>query len=443
MSDEVAKVQATRAAVRALMLLGQGEQAVEKAKEVRTLLEELEDETGTAYACHDLGLAHLVADQHDEAITIAQEVTEMWQDIEDRDAEAAAMQLATRAHLQIQNRDEEQQKAALSAAQDTTEVYADEEDKHGEATMLLITAAIHMSGAQKNARSALQCAEQARTLFQEIGEKQSQASASYVVARANQELNNFSAAAIAAQQAHVLAKQTGDSWTQANAGFALSVAFQNQGRLKDALRAAGGAQTLFRELGLDSSSQEAENLYESCQELLPGQGERPPMALQFMPPVDSFRAMKGALWQDAAQIVIWSKPFNDCAYVGYCLELLNFVNDIIKNASRTSVIVATRGVWARDLGEPINNHVKGTQAKSVWAVVRSVKLELPRLHISTVDVPMHATGKEIAHCFQEAIGNGGENGELAYMMDRPFAAKLEKERLEKQDEDVSGEVDNA
>lgn len=256
---------------------------------------------------------------------------------------------------------------------------------------------------------------------------QERASANNIIAKANFELGNQKQAVASATQAVKLARQEGDKSTQASAEFTLASAEHALGHYQNAKRAAEGAHTKFAELGLKKNANEAEQLADRISENLPRK-RAAKYELEFMPPVDSFRAMKGALWQDAAQTVIWSKGFNEGAYVGYCLELLNFVNDIVKNASRSSVLVATRGVHNREIGEQLVGQPKGVTGSAVWAVVRQVKMELPRLHIACVDMPEQCTGSEVAHFIECAMRDPGDKQEVVFALDRPMAARLKAER---------------
>merc|ERR1719277_1108600 len=103
-----------------------------------------------------------------------------------------------------------------------------------------------------------------------------------------------------------------------------------------------------------------------------------------------------------------------------CAE--NFVlklEDGLKNMStKTSVLAVSQGSYGRQTGEIFPGKVEAIYGNSIWAMVRTVRLESPRLHISSVDVPTGATAWEIAECLRAAQLDSGNRFEVSYIVDR-------------------------
>merc|ERR1719181_1122467 len=125
-----------------------------------------------------------------------------------------------------------------------------------------------------------------------------------------------------------------------------------------------------------------------------------------------------SLFQENPNAVIWAPPINQHTYVMYCLELLKLVDDLKNQSSKTSILVTTQGAFARQTGEMVPSQMEGTFGMTVFAVVRTVRLESPRLHISSVDVPPASTAYEIAECLRAAMIDAGTRNEISYTLDR-------------------------
>merc|ERR1712176_1132308 len=113
-----------------------------------------------------------------------------------------------------------------------------------------------------------------------------------------------------------------------------------------------------------------------------------------------------------------SAPVNQHAYIVYSLELLKLVDDVKNQTAKTSILVTTQGVMARQLGQEMAGNWTAIAAAVVWGMVRTIRLESPRLNVSTVDLPTGASPHEITECFRSAQLNSGPRHEIAYFIDR-------------------------
>jgi len=102
----------------------------------------------------------------------------------------------------------------------------------------------------------------------------------------------------------------------------------------------------------------------------------------------------------------------------YCLELLKFCDDLKNIPDKINFIVLTRGVMARHLGEPVPSQYEGVIATTVWAVVRTIRLESPKLLVATVDVPSSCTVHEMTDCIRAAQQDAGPRNEISFVIDR-------------------------
>merc|ERR1711933_463873 len=80
--------------------------------------------------------------------------------------------------------------------------------------------------------------------------------------------------------------------------------------------------------------------------------------------------------------------------------------------------LGAQGSYGRQTGEVFPGKIEAVYGNSVWAMVRTVRLESPRLHISSVDVPTGATAWEIAECLRAAQLDSGNRMEISYIVDR-------------------------
>merc|ERR1719401_1677761 len=207
-------------------------------------------------------------------------------------------------------------------------------------------------------------------------------------------------------QAVVLARESGDKLGEANALHTGTNGMIAKGRYGEAIRMAKEVQTLFRDLGQKEMEESAQIMVAKIEAAIPARGPGPRTILQ---PMDDARlGSQRSLFQENPNCVIWAPPVNQHAYIMFCLELLKLVDDLKNQSSKTSILVTCQGSFGM----------------TVFAVVRTVRLESPRLHISSVDVPPAATAYEIAECLRAAMIDTGTRNEVSYTLDRK--AKLAK-----------------
>jgi len=74
------------------------------------------------------------------------------------------------------------------------------------------------------------------------------------------------------------------------------------------------------------------------------------------------------------------------------------------------IIIVTRGAYGRML-DPKDGPARNSARERVWELVRAVRQEMPRMNITCVDAPAHATTAEIARCSEPPLN---QYRELAY-----------------------------
>merc|ERR1711957_554948 len=174
----------------------------------------------------------------------------------------------------------------------------------------------------------------------------------------------------------------------------------------EALRIAKDVQALFKSLGAKQMQQAAERLVKHIEEGIPRRDLGPQTYIQ---PQDGARLMNSETvpFEENPTCVVWSIPVTSQTYIVYCLELLKLVDDLKVQSSNTAILVTTQGVMARQLGQEMAASWLAVGASTVWALVRTVRLESPRLSISTVDLPPGASPNEITECLRSAQVSSG------------------------------------
>merc|ERR1712151_820620 len=217
-------------------------------------------------------------------------------------------------------------------------------------------------------------------------------------------------------QAVVLARESGDKLGEANALHTATNGMIAKGRYGEAIRMAKEVQTLFRDLGQKEMEESAQIMVAKIEAAIPARTPGPRTIIQ---PMDDARlGGQRSLFQENPNCVIWAPPVNQLTYLMYCLELLKLVDDLKNQSSKTSILVTCQGSFARQTGEMVPSPLEGSFSMTVFAVVRTVRLESPRLHISSVDVPPAATAYEIAECLRAAMIDAGTRNEISYTLDR-------------------------
>jgi len=259
-------------------------------------------------------------------------------------------------------------------------------------------------------------AEKARAIFLMLGDRRYQGYACHAAAQ-GQLLMGFSEEGMsAAMQAVVLARDTGDKYGEAAALHTATRAHLEKGRLAEGLRMAKEVESLFKSLGNEDGEAQATALIERIQEAIP---QKTPGPRTFIQPMDDARlAGQRSLFQEHPNCVVWSVPVVAHTYIMYCLELLKLVDDIKNVSGKTSVLVCSQAALGRQIGETQPGKLEGIMGNTVWAVVRTIRLESPRLHIASVDVPSGATAHEITECLRAAQIDSGNRSEIAFTIDR-------------------------
>jgi hypothetical protein len=278
---------------------------------------------------------------------------------------------------------------------------------------MLATMYLSMDG---GGMDALMAAERARSMFLLIGDKKNQGLASHAAAQGHMLIGDYEFGIQSAMQAVVLAKESGDKMGEANALHTATNGMIAKGRYGEAIRMAKEVEMLFRDLGSKEMEESAQIMVAKIEAAIPARGPGPRTIIQ---PMDDARlGAQRSLFQENPNCVIWCPPVNQHTYLMYCMELLKLVDDLKNQSSKTSILVTCQGAFARQTGEMMPSQIEGIMGISVFAVVRTVRLESPRLHISSVDVPSGATAYEITECLRAAMIDAGNRNEVSYCLDR-------------------------
>lgn len=264
---------------------------------------------------------------------------------------------------------------------------------------------------------AILAAERARSLFLMLGDKRRQGLASHTVAQGNIQLGEVDFGMQAAMQAVVLAREAGDRWGEASALHTATHAVVRNGRYVEALRMAKEVLALFKKLGSKQMQEAVTNMIARIQETLPTRGPGPRTYIQ---PHDDARlaGAEKSLVQEQPTCVVWSVSLTQQLYLNYSLELLKLVDDLKNQTNKTTILVTTQGVMARQLGQEMAASFYGCAATVLSGVVRTVRLESPRLDVRTVDLPPGASPHEITECLRGAQLSGGPRNEIGFFIDR-------------------------
>jgi hypothetical protein len=276
-------------------------------------------------------------------------------------------------------------------------------------------AAMHLS-TEGAAMEALMAAERARSIFITLGDKKCQALAAHAVAQANLLMGEVEFGMSSAMQAVVLARDAGDKWTEASSLFTATNGQISLGHLAEGLRMAREVMGLFKGLGSEEGEACAESLVLKIEDALPS---KVPGPRTFISPMDDTRlGAQRSLFQEHPNCVIWTPAINQQTYIMYSLELLKLVDDLKNMSTKTAVLAVSQGALGRQTGEVIPGKLEAVYGNSIWAMVRTVRLESPRLHIASVDVPTGSSAYEIVECLRAAQLDSGNRQEVSYIVDR-------------------------
>lgn len=410
--DTEGQVAALSTIANACIARGLPKEAVKSAKEALALAKQLGDGAVEARAQHVLAAARLADGDADEALSLAAEAAAAFSAAGDRRGQASALQTIVSAHL---SKGDEGRSQAIRFATEALGLFRIAGDRAGEAAALQAIASAQLAGDCPD--EAVAAAERARALYLLLGDRRNQAQVAHLAAQAHMMLGDMDVGVQAAMQAVVLSREVGDKWGEASA---LHTAVNGQlarGRHAEALRMSKDVQALFKKLGAKEMEDSICTLTSKIEEVMPKHTPGPRTAIQC---IDETRGVNHSrsLFQENPNCIIWSPPCTQLTYINYCLELLKLVDDLKNISGKTSVLVTTQGVMGRQTGEPLPSQWTGVGGTTVWAVVRTVRLESPRLHITTVDVPPAATAYEIAECMRAAQIDAGTRSEVTFVVDR-------------------------
>jgi len=361
--------------------------------------------------------AHLARDDAQAAVQAADEAAKLLAGSgggsSDRRGVALAKLAGARARAAVKS--EESQREARKNMQDALEAFQSLGDQRGEATAILMLSCSKMLSAG-GVSEAVGLAERARALFLLMGDGRRQGLASHAVAKGNLLMGDVNFALQTAMQAAYLLKQAGDAFGEASALHTAVHAMVQLGRYHESLRMAKEMQGLFRKAGSKTMEQAAAGTISTIQEALPKTNAvaRPIVQAHIPSKYDP----PSMLMTEEANTVIWSAPLNQQTYIVYCLELLKLVDQLKTQTGNCSVLVTTQGVMGRQTGQEMASNWFGLAAHTVWGLVRTVRLESPRLKLSTVDLPCGASVDEITECLRCAQTNSGPRNEIAFTIDR-------------------------
>lgn len=289
-------------------------------------------------------------------------------------------------------------------------------DQSGEADSLLIvaSAAIRKQG---EIQTALAAAERTRSICLLLGDRRRLGLATHTVAQCNSIVGHVETGLETAMQAVVLLREVGDAFGEASALHTAAHALLRLERFSDGLRVAKEVLCIFKRLRNKEMQDAVEGMIAKTLEVLPNRAQTHLRAFQ---PQDRGRRIgcERITFPDIANVVIWCPPVHQQSYLMYCLELFKIVDDMKNEVGKTEILVVTQGVMARQLGQELPATWMAVAASTVWALVRTVRLESPRLAISTVDIPTAATPTEIQECLLRAHSSSGPRSEIAFYVDR-------------------------
>jgi len=386
---------------------GRYDDEINVAKEARELCHGIDDKEGEASASHAIGLAYIEKDSPDLALASLKEAVPLYQATCNKAGEAYSLQSLLQASLLKKKRSAADQKDAMTTARKAFLLFRDLDQVKGQAMVLSNIATLAMSP-EGDTEAALRAAQQSGLAKQILGEQTEE-----LLVNVKDPGAEF--AVQAALQAGALARKAGDLRTEAESMYTIAFVFISAGAPEAGRALAMKSHTAFQQAGFKKGVDASKKLIDSLKNKLAV--PRPKPMISYTPPSMDGRP-RGDLMSDTAQTVIWSKAFGETPYIEYLLELLSFVNEIIKAASKTKMILATRGVNARESGEQMAPRFQDITGNTVWAALRTIRLEMPRLHIHSVDVPPHATGPEISEIFSCVQSHNDMASEVTFKIDR-------------------------
>lgn len=271
-----------------------------------------------------------------------------------------------------------------------------------------------------NPREALDYASKAMTINMLKGETKQEAAATHTAAKAHLAVKEYDSALQLSMQAAQAATSVGDTVMQASALYTASQARIGKGQTGDALLAARKSAELFHSIGDKEGEKTVASAINKIQDKMPPP-HRPTNVLN----IPNQMGSPTNLMNQVKHCVVWNTPCKEGAYTSYTLELLRLVDDISKSSTpQIPLIICSMGTMGRHLACPVPGQQKDVHSMSVWGVIRTVRLEMPRLPICAVDLPTDADGAEMARVICDATADAGPRMEVAYSKVEGDGAKL-------------------
>jgi len=269
---------------------------------------------------------------------------------------------------------------------------------------------------------ALEFATKAMTIFLLKTDTICEGAAMHTAAKAHLALKAYAAALPLSMQVVCLANGIGDVVLEASALHTASQARLGMRRVGEALQLARKSAELFHSIG----EKEGERVVVQSMSKIQGQmppAHRPENVISTSSPT----VVPANLMTSARNCIVWTPPTKNGAYVYYSCQLLRLVQEIQNSGTLTPLLVCSMGCMGRFLGTHVPAQHKDVNSMSVYGVIRTVRLEMPKLPIAAVDLPTDADGSEIARILCDAMADSGVRSEVAYAkVEAGGAATLKK-----------------
>lgn len=411
--DKSGQAKAMVTVANAASAAGDNGKADKVARDAQVAFKALGDRAGEASALLSMAASNLADDDTETAAIVIEDALNAYREAGDKAGEASALQTA--ASIYMTEGGDDGQRTALRHCNDAMAIFRHVGNTRGEGITLhmLSTMQLSMDG---GGMEALMSAERARSLFLLSDDKKYQGLASHAAAQGHMLIGDYDFGLQSAMQAVVLSRDAGDKQGEAQALHTATNGMIAKGRYGEALRLSRQVQNLFHDLGSKEMEESAQIMVAKIEAAMPARAPGPRTYIQ---PMDDARLSgQRSLFQENPNCVIWCPPINQHCYVMYLLELLKLVDDLKNQSSKTQILCASQGSYARQTGEMNPVPMEGTIGMTIFAVARTVRLESPRLHIATVDIPSGATAYEITECLRSAMVDAGNRGEVSYALDR-------------------------
>jgi len=379
--------------------------ALGPAKDAMKLYRELKDKAGEAYTQYQIASVHLGNGEPQDALQTAKEAIDSAKAAGASSAQAAAMQVCAEALMSTGSVAEGKAMAAEALGLFDSEGA----DRKVEASVMLTLAKASMSS---DTDEASQYAEHAMTLFLLLGNAKGELEAMQTAAKASLLLKSYDSALTLAMQSVVMAVELGDKVAEAKSLQMTSEARLAKGRAGEALLAARKAGEIYTSLKDRAGKKEVDKAIVKIEEKMPPP-HRPTNVLQF-PAATGTGAVPNNIQNAFRDCIIWNNSFKEGSYTAYIIELLKFIDDITKSSLQTQILICANNSYGRFMAQDAPAQLSQVQSGCVWGVVRTIRLEQPRIRCSTVDLSAGMDGKEIARAICDAAEDSGSRDEVCY-----------------------------